>query len=320
MRPATARVENRALPHANIGGRFVEQPDFQMVMINRRTFFRRSAVAGLACAASPVGSRLVAARTGGLRFGLVTYLWGRDMDLPTLLAACETSGLLGLEVRTEHAHKVEPMLDKPARAEVKKRFADSPVTLVGYGSNARFHENDPARLAENIALAKDYVRLMHDCGGSGVKVKPDGFVEGVPRERTVEQIGRALNEVARFGADHGQEIRVEVHGRGTSDPAVIKAIFDIADHPNAKICWNSNATDLAGAGIEANFNLLRSRFGATAHVRELDSEGYPWPDLVRLFKGINYPGWILLEAHTPPPADGPAAWRRQRELFERLAV
>ena len=43
-----------------------------------------------------------------MRFGLVTYLWGKDMDLPTLLDVCEKSGVLGVELRTQHAHGVEP--------------------------------------------------------------------------------------------------------------------------------------------------------------------------------------------------------------------
>ena len=65
----------------------------------------------------------------GMRFGLVTYLWGKDMDLPTLLDVCEKSGVLGVELRTQHAHGVEPELSKLQRAEVRKRFADSPVEL-----------------------------------------------------------------------------------------------------------------------------------------------------------------------------------------------
>jgi len=47
-----------------------------------------------------------------MRLGLVTYLWGKDFDLPTLLDVCEKSGALGVEVRTEHAHGVEPSLSK----------------------------------------------------------------------------------------------------------------------------------------------------------------------------------------------------------------
>jgi sugar phosphate isomerase/epimerase len=254
---------------------------------------------------------------GQLRFGLVTYLWGKDMPLPELLDVCERSGVLGVELRTQHAHKVEPGLSKSQRAEVKKRFADSPVTLVGYGSNAQYHENDPAKVKQNIELTKRYIHLMHDCGGSGVKVKPNGFVKGVPREKTIEQIGKALNEVAAYGADYNQEIRVEAHGRGTSELPVMKAIFDVADHPNAAICWNSNDVDVQGEGLEHNFRLVRDRFGDTVHVRELNLGNYPYQELMNLFVETDYAGWILLEARTNP-SDKVAALREQREVFEQM--
>ena len=78
---------------------------------------------------------------------------------------------------------------------MKKRFADSPVTLVGYGSNAEYHAADAQEVKDNIELTKKYVDLMADCGGSGVKVKPNGFPKDVSREKTIEQIGKALNVV-----------------------------------------------------------------------------------------------------------------------------
>ena len=255
----------------------------------------------------------------GMRFGLVTYLWGKDLDLPTLIDACEKSGLTGVELRTEHAHRVEPNLSPTQRQEVRSRFADSPVTLVGYGSNAQFHENDPQKVRQNIELTKQYVQLMHDCGGSGVKVKPNGFVRGVPQEQTIEQIGRALNVVAAYGADFGQKIRVEVHGGGTSSLPVMKAIFDVADHPNVGICWNSNGEDLQGKGLEANFNLVKDRFGDTVHVRELDEGDYPYTQLMQLFRQMKYSGWILLEGRQNP-ADKIAAMIQQRQLFEKLTA
>jgi len=253
------------------------------------------------------------------KFGLVTYLWGQDMDLPTVIDACTKAGLGGVELRTEHKHGVEPSLTKAQRDEVRRRFADSPVTLVGYGSNAQFHENDPARLKANIELAKQYIQLMHDCGGSGVKVKPNSFVRDVPREKTIEQIGRALNEIAACGQEYGQQIRVEVHGPGTSELPVMKAIFDVADHPNAAICWNSNPEDLKGEGLEHNFRLVADRFGKTAHVRELTGTDYPWAQLFGLFRSIRYDGWVLLEARGNP-ADKVAALIEQRQAFEKLSA
>ena len=252
-----------------------------------------------------------------MQFGLVTYLWGKDMDLPTLIEACEKSGLGGVETRTQHKHGVEPSLSKAERGEVKKRFADSSVTLVGYGSNAQYHEADPAKLAANIELTKSYIHLMHDCGATGVKVKPNGFPKDVSREKTIEQIGKSLNKVAAYGADYGQEIRVEVHGRGTQELPVMKAIFDVADHKNATICWNSNDVDLQGEGLDHNFDLVKDRFGATVHVRELNEGKYPYAYLFKRFKQMKYRGWILLEARGNPE-DKVKALIEQRKAFEGL--
>ena len=253
-----------------------------------------------------------------MSFGLVTYQWGKDMDLPTLIETCEKSGLTGVELRTEHRHAVEPALSKAQRDTVRKRFETSSIELIGYGSNAQFHEGDADKVKANIKLTKQYIQLMHDCGGSGVKVKPNGFVKDVPHEQTIEQIGRALNEVAEYGQQYGQQIRVEVHGAETCELPVIKAIFDVATHPNVAVCWNSNAEDLKGEGLDHNFNLVKDRFGATVHVRELTLGDYPYDELFRLFKGIKYAGWILLEARAEP-ADKVAALIEQRLAFEKLA-
>lgn len=258
-----------------------------------------------------------AAGPSSMRFGLVTYLWGEDMDLPTLIEACQKSGIRGVELRTEHKHGVEPALTAEQRSEVRNRFADSGITLVGYGSNAEFHSDDPAKVRANIELAKEYIRLMHDCGGEGVKVKPNGFMKEVPREKTIEQIGKALNEIAEYGEGFGQQLRVEVHGKGTSELPVIRDIFKIADHTNVGVCWNSNAEDLNGEGLEANFNMVKNRFGSTCHVRELDDKSYPYAVLFKLFRAIDYDGWILLEARTKP-SDKVEAMKAQRMLFEQL--
>jgi sugar phosphate isomerase/epimerase len=289
-----------------------------MTNVNRRSFLRHT----IACTAAGVSCRALASLAAGhrtaMRFGLVTYLWGQDMDLPTLIDTCQRAGVMGVELRTQHKHGVEPTLSKAERREVKKRFDDSSVTLVGYGSNAQFHEDDPAKVKSNIELTKRYVELMHDCGGTGVKVKPNGFAKGVPREKIIEQIGRALNVVAEYGEGYGQEIRVEVHGQGTSELPVMKAIFDVADHPNATVCWNSNDVDLQGKGLEHNFDLVKDRFGQTVHVRELNVGDYPYPQLMSLLVQMDYAGWILLEARTNPP-DKVAALIEQRKVFESLA-
>jgi len=296
-----------------------------MTRMHRREFLSHAAAVGVLPLVGSLGVRALAAgdaataggKTAHMSFGLVTYLWGKDMDLPTVIHSCEESGLLGVELRTQHKHGVEPSLSKVARLEVRKRFKASPVELVGYGSNAEFHSPDPAELKRNIELTKAYIQLMYDCGGTGVKVKPNRLVKGVPHEKTIHQIGEALNEVGAYGARYGQQIRVEVHGSGTSELPVIKAIFDVATHPNVGVCWNSNGNDLHGKGLKYNFDLVKDRLGDTTHVRELNDSSYPYQELFSLFKAAHYNGWILLEARTNPK-DRIAAMTEQRKLFDAM--
>ena len=286
----------------------------------RRDFLKQSIYLGVAAFSVGRADKLLAMISTEpktrMKFGLVTYLWGKDWDLPTLIANCEKTKLLGVELRTQHAHGVEANLDAQKRSEVKKRFDDSPVTLVGLGTNFDFHHTDPKNLEKNIEGAKQYLKLSHDVGGSGVKVKPNNLPPDVPREKTIEQIGKSLNELGRFAADLGQQVRLEVHGQCAPLP-VIKAIMDVADNPNVGVCWNCNSEDLQGQGLEYNFNLVKGRFGDTIHVRELSMDDYPYQELINLLAAMDYSGWVLLEARTDPQ-DKIAALNEQRELWNQM--
>ena len=288
----------------------------------RRDFLKQSMYVGAAIVVAGPLNRILAQSSAGLgtkmKFGLVTYLWGKDWDLPTVIANCEKTKVLGVELRTEHAHGVESNLSAQQRREVKKRFDDSPVTLLGPGTNFAFHHANASRLRKDIEGAKEYIKLSHDCGGTGVKVKPNDLPKNVPQDKTIEQIGKSLNELGRFGADYGQKIRLEVHGSCSPLP-IMKKIMDVAEHPNVGVCWNCNGQDLEGEGLEYNFNLVKDRFGDTAHIRELNISDYPYQQLMNLFVAIDYDGWILLEARTNPD-DRVKALAEQRQVFEQMVA
>jgi sugar phosphate isomerase/epimerase len=270
----------------------------------RRDFLKQSMCLGAAVVAAGPLNRALALAAGRMpgskmKLGLVTYQWGRDWALPTLIANCEKTKVLGVELRTQHKHGVESNLNAAQRREVKKQFDNSAVTLVGLGTNFAFHHADQARLRKDIEGAKEYIKLSRDVGGSGVKVKPNDLPRGVSREKTIEQIGKSLNELGRFGAEYGQKIRLEVHG-GCSQLPVMKGIMDVAQHPNVGVCWNCNSQDLQGEGLEYNFNLVKDRFSDIVHIREVNIGSYPYQELMNLFVGMDYDGWILLEARTNP--------------------
>jgi len=289
---------------------------------SRRDFLKRSMLVGSAAlSAGALGApfAFAADKPGSkMKLGLVTYLWAKDWDLPTIIANCEKSRVLAVELRTTHKHGVERHLTAAQRKEARKRFDDSPVIFLGPGSNERFDHPDPARLEKAIEATKEFVKLSRDVGGSGVKVKPNSFHKGVERSRTIEQIGKSLNIVGKFAADYGQQIRLEVHGSCCELPT-IKQIMDVADNPNVGVCWNSNRQDLQGKGLEYNFNLVKDRFGATAHVRELNVGNYPYQKLISLFVKMDYDGWISLECRTKP-TDPIKALIEQREIFEKMVA
>ena len=286
-------------------------------ILSRRLFLQRSFAAGIGLAAMKHLSEIPSGTKKGMRFGLVTYLWAQDWDLPTIITNCEKAGFMGVELRTQHAHKVETNLNAAQRADVKKRFADSKVTCIGYGSNFEYHSPDAAVLRNNIEQTKEYIKLCRDIGASGIKVKPNDLPSGVPKEKTIAQIAASLNEVGKYASDFNQLVRVEVHGNLTQEIPNMKAIFDQVTEPNVRICWNCNDQDLLPPGLEANFNSLKRWFGDTVHIRELNEGNYPYQELFNLFTEINYDGWILLEARTEP-ADKIAAMKEQLSLFNKM--
>ena len=151
------------------------------------------------------------------QLGIVTYNIAKDWDLPTIFSRLEKLGYAGVELRTGHAHKVEVDLTTAERDEVRKRFEDSAVHLAGLGSAFEYQSTDPAVVRKNIEGTKEYVRLAHDVGSPGVKVRPNGIPRGANLDDTFRQIGRALHEIGEYATGFGIGIRVEVHGGVTQE-------------------------------------------------------------------------------------------------------
>ena len=284
---------------------------------SRRNFLQKSMVAGVGLSLIDPFSAQAMIKKSKMKLGLVTYQWGKDWDLPTLIANCEKAGLLGVELRTQHAHGVETSLSASQRTDVKKRFADSSVTCLGYGSNFDYHHADQAVVRKNIEGTKEYLKLCKDIGATGIKVKPNGLPKEVSKEKTIAQIAASLNEAGQYASDIGQVIRVEVHGKETQQIPNMKAIFEQVTEKSVKMCWNCNDQDLMSPGLDANFKSVKKWFGDTVHIRELNVGDYPYQQLMDLFVGIKYNGWILLEARTKP-TDRIAAMKEQLDLFNAM--
>jgi sugar phosphate isomerase/epimerase len=227
------------------------------------------------------------------KLGLVTYNLARDWDIPTIIKRCLAAGFEAVELRSTHAHGVEPGISKDRRREVRKQFADGGLRLLSLGTACQYHEPDPKAVEKNIEETKRFAELAADLGCLGIKVRPNGLPKDVPVPKTLEQIGKALRRCGEIGDEHGIEIWVEVHGSGTADPRHMRAIMDIADHPRVGVCWNSNANDLIDGSIQRGFDLLRPKL-MSCHINELSSE-YPWRDLFTNLRRTGYDRYTLAE-------------------------
>lgn len=252
-----------------------------------------------------------------MKLGLVTYNLAKDWDVSTIIGKCEAHGFHGVELRTQHAHGVETSLSQQQRAEVRKMFENSAVELVGLGTIFEFHALDQAEVRRNVEGTKEYVKLAHDVGASGVKVRPNGHQEaaGVPRRRSLEQIGQAVHECAVFAEEYGIEIRVEMHGtvKAVQD---MKQIIDIAGHRLATLVWNSDEVDVQNGSVRAAFEMVGEKIGL-CHITELWNPKYPYSELFGLLQKQGYTGYCLAEI--PTSAEPDRLMEYYRALFEAQA-
>ena len=231
-------------------------------------------------------------REKGPRIGTVTYNIAKDWDIPTIIKNLTDAGMHGVELRTTHAHGVEMAIPAGERAEVRKRFEDSPIALAGLGTICEYQSPDPAIVRKNIEETKAWVKLAHDVGSPGVKVRPNGLPSDVPEEKTLEQIGRALNVCGAAAADQGVKIQLEVHGEGTSRVPRIRKILGYADnHPAVGLLeLQPGGSPRRGPGAQLPAPAVADRAGA--HARSVPG-GVSVRGLIRLLTETEFEGLLL---------------------------
>ena len=285
---------------------------------NPNRITRREFIAGTVGAISVLNIQriLAASPDTKIRLGLATYQWGKNWDIPTMIANLQKANVLGVEFRTQlkYKHGVELSLSSAQRAEVKKQFADSPVTVAAIACSERMDWPDPAKLKTAIADAKQYLQLCHDIGASSLRVFPNQFHPEVPKEKTIEQIARAMNELGTFAANIGQRVDLEAHGPA-GELTTMKAVMDQVTAKAVGVRLNSDKRDTAGAGLEANFNLVKNRLARTIHLHNLNNAGFPYQQMFSLLTKAGWEGWMLMENSDKEP-DLVTAMIEQRKLWE----
>ena len=286
----------------------------------RRLWFRRwratplfgAEAAGLALPAQGGARR-------ELKLGTVTYNIAKDWDVPTLIANLTEAKIGAVELRTTHAHGVEPTLAPAARADVRKRFADSAVRIGGLGTICEYHAADPAVVRKNIEETRAWLRA----GARSRMPERQGAAERPARRRAGGADARADRQGAgglrphragsrRAAAARGARPRHRARCRGFEkileySPATIRR-SGCAGTPIRRTCSTAASTK--------NFALVKERIGQV-HMRDLYVEEYPWQRLVQLLQGIDFQGYCFAELGQPS-TDGVRVLKYFRGMFRQL--
>lgn len=286
--------------------------------VSRRQFLAAGVAGAALCSVGSLSHALEPIAKPNLRFGLATYQWGMDWDIPTLIANCNKAGVFGVEPRTssKYAHGIELELNAEKRAEVRKRFADSPVKIVSIACGERMDWPDPAKLKAAVEATTNFLKLSRDVGSEVLRVFPNQFHPDVPHEKTIEQIARTLNEIGAIAADLGQEVSLEAHGPAGELPT-IRAIMDGVTQKSVRVRLNCDNRDILGQGFEANFNLVKDRLSRIIHLHGMKDSKYPYQEMVNLLVKNNWSGWALMENSDKVP-NRVAALIEQREIWESM--
>lgn len=304
--------------------------------------------------------RVAAAPPAGksrFRFGLATYEWGKDWDIAAILDNLTAAKVPSVELKTvitqrdgsplRYPHGVELDLSAHARAEVKKRFAGSPVELVSLATSEHFPYSDGAtgwgamatvegirifkdkfgkapdngatRTKATIEAVKAYLQLSHDVGSRFIRVLPNNWLPDFPHEETLDRLAANLNEVAGAARDLGQQIALEAHGTpGTL--ANMKYVMDrVKDKKNVGIRLNSEPRNAVDPGFEQQFGWIKDVVSPTMHVHNLKAANYPYQTVLNVMAKAGWDGWTFLEVSDKVP-DRVAGLAEQRQIWESMVA
>ena len=292
--------------------------------MKRRDFLFGSATLALGTVLVPRFSSLANDVGKGPKLGLTTYMIGRQWTLPQLIDNLTRLGVFGLELRTDmkFAHGLELDSDKTQRNDVGKRLADSPITLVGIACGERFDSPDPVVLETSVERTRKLLQLCADVGAAGLRIFPNNFHEGVPHEKTLDQIAASLKKLAPTAESLNVELRLEAHGSIGQLPN-LEIIAKKVDHPKVRIMLNSDFRDTEGEGLLANLKKVGPYLGGAAHIHELTSTRYIgakfYETQLAFLKSIDWNGWCLLEIGDKPDDESRLAEiTRQKKRWDEL--
>jgi sugar phosphate isomerase/epimerase len=206
-------------------------------MVDRREFLT-SMVGGIAAVIEGSARQPRVLPIGFSTLGCPTWSWSR------ILAFAQAEGFPAIELRG-----LEEVMDLPKHpifapdriAVSKRELVAHGVRVVGLGSSANMHEQDPAKHTAQLADARAFIDLASALGAPYVRVFGNNLVPGVPRDRLLAHIASALRELGEYAGPRNVMVLIESHGDFTDSPTLVE-LMQRASSPAVGILWDAHHT------------------------------------------------------------------------------
>ena len=209
---------------------------------------RREFVAASACGAASLALRRFAwAADTKERLPLAFSTLGCPAwEWPKILEFAESHGFAAIELRG-----LMGSMDLPARpefaperiAQSKKEVAAHGLKIANIGTSSNMHDADPAKHAEQIAVAKRFIDLASAIGSPYIRVYGNKL-EG-PREEVVARVAAGLRELGEYAGPRGVTVIIESHGDFVESPT-LKEVLTRADSAHVALLWDAHHTFVDG--------------------------------------------------------------------------
>lgn len=236
-----------------------------------------------------------------MKLSLLTYNMAKNWDLPKIVEMARAGGFAGIEFRAEanHKHGVELEATPEQRREIRDRIQDGYLDIACIGLSSRFDTPDENRRREVVERTKRYVDLAAAVGCRRLRVfgndMPKQGMDGAPppdRESVIRYVGESLRELGEFGAAHGVDVLLEMHGQFNYFHFARTAV-EHADHPSVGIVYNCDVRDLVAGAVAPTYERVR-HFIRHVHMHAF-TRGYPYPELFALLQRDGYTGYLSSE-------------------------
>ncbi len=198
---------------------------------------RTSAHGILATASAPSGRLPMAFST----LGCPTWDWLAALDFAA------AHGYSGIELRG-----IKHTMDLPQAAEfqpnrlarTQRELEERGLVLTDLGASANLHERGE-KGAAGLVEARGFIDLASHIGVPYVRVFGNKFEGGVPREQTLDHVGRGLRTLGAYARERNVVVLLETHGDFTDSPTVLE-LMKRADSSGVAVLWDAHHTFVLG--------------------------------------------------------------------------